>query len=396
MFHFLAAGGHLGLGAAVDDVHAFRAHAQGGAGGVHGHVAGAEHGHMLAEVGGGVLFGEGIGAAQVHAGQVFVGGEHPHQVLAGHAQEDRQTGAHADEDRVIFLAQFVHGEGAAAHAVEVEVHTGTAQAVHFGGHHVLGQTEGGDAVDEHAAGFVQGFEHVHLEAVGGADARTGQGGGTGADAGHLLALDGHGTGIGAGHLLTGAGGDVAVGHEAFQAADGDGLALGVEDALAFALVFLRADAAAHGGQAVGGLDDAVGGVEVAAGHFGDEVADGHFHGAALHAEGLFALQAAGGFLHGHLFGVAGGHFVEIVSAHVRGLAGHVHARSNGLFGLSFHGCSCTGRWRPFPDRGRRPDGGAVRRSPPCGRRIRGRPHRRTWSCRPRSRGRRRTCRCRPP
>ena len=115
-----------------------------------------------------------------------------------------------------------------------------------------------------------------------------------------------------------------------------GLSLGLEDAVAFALIFLRTDAAADSGQAVGGFDDPVGRIKVAARHFGDEVADGHFHWAAFHAERLFALQTAGGFLLGHFPGIAKGHFLEVAGAHVSGLTGHLHTRGHSLFRLSFH------------------------------------------------------------
>ena len=389
-------GGHFRAGATIDDMDAFRAHAQGGAGGVHGHVARAEDRDVLAVEGRSVVVGEVVGAAEVHAGQVFVGRKDPDQILTGHAEEYRQTGTHADEHGVVFLGQFGDADGAAAHVVEVEVHAGLAQAVHFGGHHVLGQTEGRDTVDEHAARLMQGLEHVHLDARGGTDARAGQRGRTGADAGHLLAAHRHGAGIGARDLLTGRGRDMVVGHEALQTADGHRLSLGLEHAVAFALIFLRADAAADGGQTVGGLDDAVGRVEIAARHFTDEVADGHLHRAALDAAGILALQAAGGLLQGHFLGIAEGHLVKVAGAHVGGLTGHVRTRGDGLFFFSFHAGSCTDRGRSSPVRGKRRGGGAVRQSPPDARRIRGRPHRRTWSCRPRSHDRRRTCRCRPP
>ena len=97
----------------------------------------------------------------------------------------------------------------------MEIHARLTQTVDFRGDHVLGQTEGRDAVNQHAARLVQGFEDVHLDACGGADARAGQGGGAGADAGHFFAALGHGAGVGARDLLTGCGGDVGVGHKAF-------------------------------------------------------------------------------------------------------------------------------------------------------------------------------------
>ena len=398
VLHFLQAGGHFGLGAAVDNVHAFRAHAQGGTGRVHGHVARAEYGDVFAGKGRGVLGGKVVGPAQVHTGQVFIGREHAHQVFAGHAQKGGQARAHADEHGVVVLAQIGHVHGAAAHAVKVEFHAGLTQSVDFRGHHALGQTEGGDAVNEHAARLVQGLKHVHPDARGGADARTGEGGGTGTDAGHLFAVQRQGAGIGARHLLAGRGGDVGVGHKTFQPADGHGLTLGLEHALAFTLVFLRADPAADRRQAVGAFDDAVGGVHIVLGHLVDEVADGHFHRAARDAEGLFALQATRGLLQGHFPGVAQGHFLKIAAAHRGGLTGHGRPGGHGLFGLASFHVWTSGRLQEkcVPVPGRRPDGGAVRENLLHARQIRGRPRRQIWSCRLRLRGRRRTYRCRPP
>lgn len=47
------------------------------------------------------------------------------------------------------------------------------------------------------------------------------------------------------------------GDKAFQTANSHRLALDAQDALAFTLVFLRAHTAAHGGKAVGALQDTV-------------------------------------------------------------------------------------------------------------------------------------------
>ena len=67
-------GGHLRLAAAVDDVHVLRAQALGAAGGVHGHVAAADHRHGLGSCMMGVSYSSRVGLHQVDAGQVLVGG----------------------------------------------------------------------------------------------------------------------------------------------------------------------------------------------------------------------------------------------------------------------------------------------------------------------------------
>ena len=321
-----------------------------------------------------------MGAAEVHAGEVFVGREHADAVLAGHAEEVRQTRAHTDEHSVVaFVEQPLHGDGAAAHIVEADIHADGAQTVELARHHVLGQTEGRDAVDQHAARFMQAFEHGHIHAEAGKVARTGDGGRAGADAGHALLQpdDARGT------FMLG-----VVGHEAFEAADGHGLALLAKDALAFALLFLRAHTAAHSRKRAVLVDDAVGFVDVALGHFGDEGRDIDVHGAAFTAEGLLALEAAGGFGLRHLGGVAQRHFIKVPDAFFGGLAGHLvagdlRALHDSLAHLSPPSsrqacpCRCSGgsRGPQLPACGRSRDGCGVRQSPPCGRRIQGRPRR---------------------
>ena len=84
---FLGAGGQLVSAAAVDDEHLVGAHALGAAGGVHGHVAGADDGDAL-RVG---LYRRvvvvAVGLHEVYTGEVLVGGVDAEQVLARDVQE---------------------------------------------------------------------------------------------------------------------------------------------------------------------------------------------------------------------------------------------------------------------------------------------------------------------
>ena len=172
------------------------------------------------------------------------------------------------------------------------------------GHNVLGQTEGGNAVDEHAAGLVQPLKHGDLDAETGQITGTGDRGGAGTYAGHAT------TGLPDFGSLFGGG---VVGHEALEAADGHRLTLFAENALALALLFLRAHAAAHAARLV----------DVALHHFGNEVGNGDVHGTAGATHGLFALKAAGGFLMGHFSRIPEGDFLEIPDAFLGSLAGHI-------------------------------------------------------------------------
>ena len=149
---------------AIDHVHV-GAQALGAAGGVHSHVAAAYHGHLLAlQVHDGGVGIRAIGLHQVDAGQELVGGVNALQVLAGDVHEHGQAraGAHEHGLEAVLLHQLVDGDGAAHHGVGLHLHAHGLQAVHFLLDDALGQTELGDAVNQHAAGQVQGLEHSDL------------------------------------------------------------------------------------------------------------------------------------------------------------------------------------------------------------------------------------------
>jgi len=79
---------------------------------------------------------------------------------------------------------------------------------------------------------------------------------------------------------------------------------------------LWADTAADGGQAVGGGDDAEGLVKLAFRHLGDELGNMYVHGAAVHALGVLAVQAALGLVDSHFLSIAQGHLVEVLVADI--------------------------------------------------------------------------------
>ena len=82
VLHFLLTGGQLGHAAAVDDVDGLGTQTQGAAGSVHGHVAAAHNGDLLAGADGGLAGGQ-ISLHQVGAGQELVGRVDALQALAG-------------------------------------------------------------------------------------------------------------------------------------------------------------------------------------------------------------------------------------------------------------------------------------------------------------------------
>ncbi len=170
-------------------------------------------------------------------------------MLAGDVQELRQSGAGADENGIVAFAahQLVDGDGLADDDVGLELDSHAAQVIDLLPDDGLGQAKLGDAVDEHAANLVQRLKDAYLvafldEVSGAAQARR-----AAADDGDFLAGrrgDGRHPEFAACLLV--------VGDKALQVADGERrlAALLAEQTAAFALVFLRADAAGDGRQRV--------------------------------------------------------------------------------------------------------------------------------------------------
>ena len=380
-------GGHFGLAPAVDDVDPVRAQAHGAAGAVHGHVAAAHYGYSFAlndrRIG---LFG--IGFHQIGPGQVLVGGVNALEPLAGDVHKHGQAGAGAHKHSLIaHFKQLVNGQHPADDHIGHHLDPLGLQLFDFIGDDCLGQTELGNAVHQDAAGGVQGFKNRDGIALLGQVRGAGETGRTGAHHGNLDSIGrcffGHSV-----NVLP-----IPVGHEPLQTADGHRLALHAPDAFGLALALLGADPAGQSGQGVGGGDDFISCLKVAFGNLGDELGNADIDRAALYALGLLAAQAAAGFLHGLLGGVAQGYLFKIPGADLGVLLRHRR------FGQS-HICHCCflllksgpcpwppcGRRAPWPlgppGPGKRRSCSSARHSPPDARQSRGRPHRRIWSLRP--------------
>ena len=166
-------------------------------------------------LGGGVVLGELVGLHQVHAGEVLVREEDVGQVLAGDVEELGQASAGRHVDGVEALLEQLLGRGHVAHdGVVLKLDAHVLQAVNLAFDDRLGQTELGDAVDQHAAAGEEGLKDGNVKAVTGELAGAGDAGRAGADDSDLLAVLG-------GHL--GRGGELgAVTQEALELADGHG------------------------------------------------------------------------------------------------------------------------------------------------------------------------------
>ena len=284
---------------------------------VHGDVAAADDRHHLALFDGRFRIGQ-VCLHEVRAGEKFVGGKDALQILARNAHKAGQTRAAAEEHRLVTVLffEFLNGEHAADDHVGLDLDAERLQAVHFLLHDGFGQTEFGDAVDEHTARDVKGFIYGDVVAEFCEVARAGQARGTAADDGDFMPVGRHPLRLFLAVLV------VIIGDEPFEPADADGLVSDAAGALALALRFLRTDPAAHGGKCRGLRDDLIRRFKIPFRHFGDEFGDMYVNGTARNAGFVLAMDAALGFVDGGFRRVTEGDFLKIPAAHVGRLAGH--------------------------------------------------------------------------
>ena len=270
----------------------------GGAQAVHGHVARADHRHVVAEANGGVEIGESEGLHEVDAGQELVGREHADVVLAGDAHEVRQTGAGAEEDCVetVLREQLLDARGLTDDEVAADLDTELLEVADLVLDDFLGQPELGDAVDQHAAGLVQRLVDSDLVA---AQRKVGGAGETRRPRTDHCDLE-SASRRQLGHLDVSALSHLPIGNITLEPADGDGIALLAGHTDDFALVFLWADATADGRQGVVLLDNGESTLEVRLLNLDDKPGDVDVHGATVDTLWFLALETAVGFDKGEI------------------------------------------------------------------------------------------------
>ena len=289
--------------------------------GVHRHVAAAHDHDALSDVDRGVVRLV-VGMHQVGPREELVGRNHAVEVLARDAHEAGQPGARADEYGVIafVVQQRVDRHGAAHDHVGLDPDAQPFDLGDLARHDpLLREAEFGNAVNQHAAHLVQRLENLHFVAHAGQVAGAGQPGRAAADDGDLAAVA-HG-----GRLHGGAVFEFPVADEAFELAHGDRFALDAQDARAFALALLRADAAADRRQRTVLGDDVGCLLQPPFVQGGDEVGDADAYGAGRHAAGILAAQAARSFECGLFEVVAVADLLEIGRTDRRVLFAHRHA-----------------------------------------------------------------------
>ena len=288
--HFFDAARALGLGAPVDAVDLFGAEPLADAGGVHRGIAGADHSDAPPERQGRVMAGIAR-AHHVAAGEQLVRRQHVVERIAGDAHELGIARAGADEDGVKphLADHLLDREQPPDERVALELHPELAQVVDFSVDHLVGQPEVGNAVAQHAAGHVEGLVYRDFAPGLGHVGRARHPGRARADDADPEAARLDVGDVGPALL------DRHVADEALEAADGDRLQALADGAGAFALRFLRADAAADGGEQVGVGDDIVGAPEILLPDLPDEAGNVDADRAAFDARRVRAEQAALGF-----------------------------------------------------------------------------------------------------
>ena len=321
VLNFFRARRDLRLTAAVDDGDLLRAEAQRRAGSIHRDIAAADDGDMAADLDRRRVFRELVGLHEIAAREEFIGRVDAVEALARNALEARQAGARADEDGVkaLFLHELIDRVEAAGYRVKLDLDAELLDVLDLLlDDRILRQAELRDTVRQHAARLVQGLEDRHIVAFLCKVACAREAGRAGTDDSDFLRI-----GCALDWLDLFIGSELAVSHEAFEAADGDGLPALREDAVLLALIFLWADATADGRQGIRLLDRRDSAVEVALLDLADEGRDVDGDRATLAALWYLAVQAALCLGHCRLLVVAESDFLKVMGTDFRVLYRHL-------------------------------------------------------------------------
>ena len=238
VMYLLAPCGHLVARPAVDDRHLLRAQSERRARRVHRHVARAyDYYVMRALYGSGGIFIHRF--HEVYAGKEFVGGAYSVQPFAFYIHEHRQPRARAEEYIIVVLFKVVESESLTDDDVGLYAHSEFFKCVYLRLDYRFREPEFGYSVNEHAAGLVEGFEYGDVESRFGEIGAAAQSRRSAADHRRAVTVtDGSFCGRAASYRV--------IAYEPFERADGYGTVL-LEDAVVFALRFLRAHATADRG-----------------------------------------------------------------------------------------------------------------------------------------------------
>ena len=275
--------------------------ADGGAGAVHGRVAHADDGHVIAQT-------ESLGVGQIVDAKGYVAKA---LALDVHGVGLPQTGT--DEHALIAIAeQIVNGNSLAdgsvgAHLDALQFQMTVLEIVQ----HTVRQAVVGDAVAHHAADLIPGVKDSHVIAPACQQHGDGQARRAGA---HHSGLHAVFRGRACGHLVGVGGRDIVLDDgKVHRVVAGHPVA----DAVALALLFVVAHQTAHGGQGIVFKQHPACIVHLVCLEQTDDLRDIGVDGAALLTHRLFAAEAAVGFVqnmkcHGFLlvFPLRGSRFLQ--------------------------------------------------------------------------------------
>ena len=238
----------------------------------------------------------------------------------------RQTGAgtNINSAEAFLLHQLFDGEGAADNSVNYDFYAQLFQCGDFVLYDFLGQTELRNAVHQHAAGSMQRFVHgyiiAHFSQITGAS----QAARAAAYYGNLLAL----AFCRSFYIVIQAMLTRIVGNKALQAADCYRLALDTQHALAFALVFLRADTSADSRQCTLLLKNFISLGKVFLCHLMDKLRNININRAAAYTTRFGAVQAALCLVYRHFLSVAKCYLLKVFVTHISRLLRHSISHSS--------------------------------------------------------------------
>lgn len=281
---FVGVGGHLVFGAAIDHGDAFGTEALGDGGAIDGGVAGADHDNVSADF--------EVRGAEFALFDVFEAVKD--EFFAGNAEARSASQADTEEDGLKAGLQIGEMEIVADGFAGLQFDAETLNHGDLGESDVDGFAEADDAVGGEAAGKIAALKDGDAVAKFGEFTGTGKTCGACTDDG-----DGMAGGLGDRKELQGVGVKEIHG-VALQAADGDGLVFGAQDASAFAKFLNGADAGAGGAEEIGFEDGAGRAFEIVGGDFLDEFGDVDVSGAGVGAGRVVAHEAAGGLDEGFL------------------------------------------------------------------------------------------------
>ena len=299
--HFSRGTGHVGLVAAVSAGDLGRAQTDGAAHAVHAGVAAAQHHHALAahvgQLQGVFPAGDrpapGIVAADDASGlhQERQCGQHAFQVLSGQSAIGIAVGAGAEEYGVVVAQQFLDLDIAADLHAQMELHAHAFQHLAAARDDALLQLEAGNAELHQSTDLFVTVEHHRLDAVARQHIGARESRGPRADHGDALAGSDHFAQIRAPAFFQRRIDDVFL-----HRADGDRAEAVFQRATAFAKTILRADAAAHLGQRIGGVAERRGFFQAIFLHQLQPLRNGVVHRAFPAAIRIAAIQAAPGLV----------------------------------------------------------------------------------------------------